>query len=176
MVGGELDGFGHFLRVVATLKLMLRTLAPFCVGKVDSTEDIENKPLPSARNAFRGMIRAVGATRWTMPATIVPWPKAAYCGCEEVSARPWVEDGGSGLIDHHRRGIEPVGGLVDIGKLGARAGGIASEIVTRDKDALKHGRVGSTPVSIMATMPAPETLKADCVPGKRIIVLAGWAT
>src|SRR6266446_7466640 len=31
------------------------------------------------------MIWAVGAMRWTMPATIVPWPKAAYCGCEKLA-------------------------------------------------------------------------------------------
>src|SRR5882762_6678667 len=57
----------------------------------------------------------------------------------EVGARPWVEDGGSGLVDLHGRGVGAVGGLVDVGKLGARAGGIAGEIVTRDKDALEDG-------------------------------------
>src|SRR5229473_3483834 len=35
------------------------------------------------------MICAVGATRWTMPATMVPWPKAAYCGCERLVPDNW---------------------------------------------------------------------------------------
>src|SRR5229473_1868104 len=60
----------------------------------------------------------------------------------EVGARKLVEDSGSGLVHHQGRGEGADGGLVDVGKLGARAGDVAGEIVTRDKDALEDGMGG----------------------------------
>ena len=38
----------------------------------------ERDAVPSEWNAFNGISCAVGATRWIMPITIVPWPNAAY--------------------------------------------------------------------------------------------------
>jgi hypothetical protein len=43
------------------------------------------------------MIFAPGATRWTSPATIVPWPKAAGTG-EAVSAVP-IAAGMTTIVD-----------------------------------------------------------------------------
>src|SRR5713226_8822620 len=60
----------------------------------------------------------------------------------EVGARKLVEDSGSGLVHHQGRGEGADGGLVNVGKLGARAGDVAGEIVTRDKDALEDGMGG----------------------------------
>src|SRR5258708_29725090 len=39
----------------------------------------ESEAVPSEWNAFSGMSCAVGATRWMMPITMVPWPKALNC-------------------------------------------------------------------------------------------------
>src|SRR5438128_1237129 len=38
----------------------------------------ERDAVPSEWNAFNGISCAVGATRWIMPITIMPWPNAAY--------------------------------------------------------------------------------------------------
>src|ERR1051326_1770677 len=37
---------------------------------------LKRSELPSAANAFKGMILAPGATKCTSPAVMVPWPKA----------------------------------------------------------------------------------------------------
>ena len=46
-------------------------------------------PSPLSSNAFRGMIFAVGATRWMTPATMVPCPKAAWPGWFRTEAEAW---------------------------------------------------------------------------------------
>jgi len=43
-----------------------------------------------------------------MPATIGAVAEGRVLRLREVGARPWVEDGGSGLIDHHSEGLSPL--------------------------------------------------------------------
>src|SRR5713226_2037979 len=108
--------------------------------------------VPSALKALRGMICAVGATRWMIPATMVPCPKA--CGtCPVQDARGGlVEDGRRGLIqdddcpldqDGRRRLVQDGGsGLAQIGEFGRYAGQAASEVKTRDQRGAEDGVVG----------------------------------
>src|SRR6267143_5141695 len=50
----------------------------------------ERNPVPSDLKAFNGRSRAVGATRWITPITIVPWPNAAYLGfLSRMAAEDW---------------------------------------------------------------------------------------
>ena len=43
-------------------------------------------PVPFGPKLFSGMIIALGATRCTTPATIVPCPKSLYCGSPSTTA------------------------------------------------------------------------------------------
>src|SRR6266478_7631016 len=137
-------------------------------------------PLPSARNAFRGMIWAVGATRWTMPATIVPWPKAAYCACEKLAPDHGSRTAAVDWLTFTGQGLGPLEDWLTSGSSEPGPETLRVKSLPSTRTPWRAGWVGSTPVSITATItatiPAPETLKADCVSGNRIIMLAGWAT
>src|SRR6266850_1459267 len=133
-------------------------------------------PLPSARNAFRDMIWAVGATRWTMPATMVPWPKAAYCGCEKLTPDHWSRTAAVDWFTIWGEGLRPLEDWLTSGSSEPGPRMLRVKSLPGTRTPWSTGWVGSTPVSITATIPAPETLKADWLSGNRIIVLAGWAT
>src|SRR5260370_35234101 len=49
----------------------------------------ERFPVPFEEKALSGRILAFGATRWTSPEVIVPWPNATYGEPSRIAAEDW---------------------------------------------------------------------------------------
>src|SRR5258708_38733461 len=50
---------------------------------------LERFPVPFEEKALSGRILAFGATRWTSPEVIVPWPNATYGEPSRIAAEDW---------------------------------------------------------------------------------------
>src|SRR5216683_4474144 len=137
----------------------------------------ESEAVPSEWNAFSGMSCAVGATKWMMPITMVPWPKALYCefpssiaaeDWSSIAADDWFTCAGAGhVVELQGGGVQ---GEVDANGHGERSLSseppawfrVKSKPSPGTNTGCSTGCVGSTPVSMSATIPSPVTLNAFC--------------
>ena len=140
----------------------------------------ERELVPSEPNAFSGSRVACGATRWMTPITIVPWPNAAYCALPSTMA---IEDWSTiAMLDW----FTTTGCHVGHGVGAQGTGGGAAKSVSSEppgwfrvksnpgrRTLFRAGWLGSTPVSMSATIPLP-TNPSPWAPDTWTIAAAGW--
>src|SRR6266436_7659665 len=142
----------------------------------------DSEAVPSEWKAFRGRSFAVGATRWMMPITIVPCPNAAYGVPSSTAAVDWsstaavdwftfageqLGQGGGGHPEVNGHGEE------EISFNSEPPGWFRVKSKPCSRTPCSAGWVGSTPVSISATIPVPNTLNVFCVSWTPTIDAAG---